>query len=82
MIFLTKATVSKYESGSHDIPASVIAELTQVLKTTSDYLLLGRGGDEAAEDECIQILMKIKDPALKNLALMQLECIAALEEES
>ena len=48
---------------------------------TTGYLLLGREDAYDQTDELIRIICRIKDPAHKRLAVKQLECIAAMEEE-
>lgn len=80
MMYTTKVTLCRYEKDIHDIPSSVIIELARILETTPDYLLLGEKKIMDTEDECMKIVSRIKDPALKILAVRQLECIAAMEE--
>ncbi len=81
MLFIVKTTVSRYERDEYDISAGMIVEISKALNTTPNYLLLGREDAYDQTDEFIRIICRIKDPAHKRLAVMQLECIAAMEEE-
>ena len=79
ILYMKKSTISKYEKDSRDIPASTIICLSEALETSPNYLLLGSDGT-VKEDEwvesVIQVLKKIIEPRLRDLALEQLKCIA------
>ena len=81
MMFLAKTTVSRYERDEYDISAGMIVKISKALNTTPNYLLLGREDAYDQTDELIRIICRIKDPAHKRLAVKQLECIVAMEEE-
>ena len=79
LLYVKKATISKYENGYNDIPASVIVALAKALETTPNYLLLGQSEGELADtwiEDMLLVMKKITEPAYKDLALKQLKCIA------
>ena len=82
ILYLTKTTVSRYERDEYDISARMIADMSKVLNTTPNYLLLGNDSEEDKSDEIIRIISGIKDPALRKLAVKQLECIADMEKRT
>ena len=76
MLYMKKTTICRYEKDEHDIPASVVVELAKALQTTPNYLLMGESDENSWEEDVIRILDQIKDPAMRKLAIQQLQCIA------
>ena len=76
MLYMKKTTICRYEKDEHDIPSSVIVELAKALQTTPNYLLMGESHEDSREEDVIWILDWIKDPAMRKLAIRQLQCIA------
>ncbi|MDD6195954.1 helix-turn-helix domain-containing protein [[Clostridium] aminophilum] len=76
MLYMKKTTICRYEKDEHDIPSSVIVELARALQTTPNYLLMGESHEDSWEEDVIRILDWIKDPAMRKLAIRQLQCIA------
>ena len=76
MLYMKKTTICRYEKDEHDIPASVIVELAKALQTTPNYLLMGESDEDSWEEDMIHILVRITDPAMRKLAMQQLQCIA------
>lgn len=78
-IILFKETISKYENGYNDIPATMIVALADALGTTPNYLLLGQPEGAATDawiEDMLLIMNKISEPVYRDLALKQLKCIA------
>ena len=76
MLYMKKTTICRYEKDEHDIPASVIVELAKALQTTPNYLLMGESDENSWEEDMIRIMERITDPAMRKLAIQQLQCIA------
>lgn len=76
LLYMKKTTICKYEKDLHDIPASVITELSRVLRTSPNYLLLGEVQEEGWMEEMIELMESIKSPEMRRLAMKQLKCIA------
>ena len=76
MLYMKKSTICKYEKDEHDIPSSVLVELARALHTTPNYLLLGDIEEEDWMDDMIQILEKIKDKSLQEIAIKQMSILA------
>ncbi|MDT3844784.1 MAG: helix-turn-helix domain-containing protein [Bacillota bacterium] len=76
MLYMKKTTICRYEKDEHDIPSSVIVELAKALQTTPNYLLMGEDQEDSWEEDVIRILDRIKDSAMRKLAISQLQCIA------
>lgn len=76
MLYMKKTTICRYEKDEHDIPSSIIVDLAKALQTTSNYLLIGESHEDSWEEDVIRILDWIKDPAMRMLAIRQLQCIA------
>ena len=76
MLYMKKTTICRYEKDEHDIPASVIVELSKALQTTPNYLLMGESDENSWEEDMMHILDRITDPAMRKLAMRQLQCIA------
>ena len=79
MLYMKKTTICKYEKNQHDIPSSVIVELSKALHTTPNYLLLGDIGEDDWMDDMIQMLEKIKKPEYRELAKKQLAILIEME---
>ena len=81
LLYVKKATISKYENGYNDIPATMIVALADALGTTPNYLLLGRPEGAATDawiEDMLQVMKKITEPIYRDLALKQLKCIAEI----
>ncbi len=79
LLYVKKATISKYENGYNDIPATMIVALADALGTTPNYLLLGQPEGAATHawiEDMLLIMNKISEPVYRDLALKQLKCIA------
>lgn len=76
MLYMKKTTICRYEKNEHDIPASVVVELAKALQTTPNYLLMGESDENSWEEDMIRILERITNPAMRRLAMQQLQCIA------
>ena len=69
MLFVKKATISKYEKDQRDIPVSVLVRMADILQISPDYLI--RGNFDWIED-IKQVLIHISDPKLQKVAKMQM----------
>lgn len=84
-MYVTKGTISLYESDSVDIKCSVLSELATILNTTPNYLLWGneKGINLAAlEPDTASLIMlfeNIKDEKIKRLILAQIEVATNVE---
>lgn len=74
-LFMQKSTICKYETNQHDIPAQVIVVLAKELDTTPNYLLLGE-----TSDLLTATIERIKSDKLRELALLQIQCILRFDE--
>ena len=73
-----KSTISLYENDKIDIKSSVLIELARVLGCTAGYLLEGENTD-CVDAELLNILSKIKNPKIKEIAMKQLEALTMIE---
>ena len=72
-----KATISAYENNRIDIKSSIVLEIAKALGCTGSYLLEGKQeGDVDAR--IIEILVKLKNDQVKEIALRQLQALALL----
>ena len=72
-----KATISAYENDRIDIKSSIVLEIAKALGCTGSYLLEGKQeGDVDAR--IIEILVKLKNDQVKEIALRQLQALALL----
>ena len=72
-----KATISAYENDRIDIKSSIVLEIANALGCTGSYLLEGKQeGDVDAR--IIEILVKLKNDQVKEIALRQLQALALL----
>ncbi len=72
-----KATISAYENDRIDIKSSIVLEIAKALGCTGLYLLEGKQeGDVDAR--IIEILVKLKNDQVKEIALRQLQALALL----
>ncbi len=78
VLYMKKNTICRYERNEHDIPSSNIVALAEALNTTPDYLLLGKTEEDPWTKEAMWVLNGIKDPAMRELALKQIRCIAGI----
>ena len=79
MLYMKKSTICKYEKDEHDIPSSVLVDLTKALHTTPNYLLLGDIEEDDWVDDMIQIMEKIRRPEYRALAKKQMELLAEMK---
>lgn len=73
MMYLKKATISKYEKDQRDIPTSVLVRMADILMVTPNYLI---NGSNDWIDEMKQILIHIKEPELQKVAKLQMLALA------
>lgn len=78
LLYMKKSTICKYENDQHDIPSSIIVELSKMLNTTPNYLLCGNESEEYWVEEMVRLFGRIKEPKYKELAKKQLELIASM----
>ncbi len=81
ILYMKKATISKYENDRNDIPSSVIVSLSETLETSPNYLLLGSTEADCEDtwiEDMLQVMKKITEPIYRDLALKQLKCIAGI----
>ena len=72
-----KATILAYENDRIDIKSSIVLEIAKALGCTGSYLLEGKQeGDVDAR--IIEILVKLKNDQVKEIALRQLQALALL----
>ena len=72
-----KATISAYENDRIDIKSSIVLEIAKALGCTGSYLFEGKQeGDVDAR--IIEILVKLKNDQVKEIALRQLQALALL----
>ena len=71
-----KSTISTYENDRVDIKSSVIVELSNLLETTSNYLL-GTGEYDTGILEILGVLKKMS-PGLKKVALEQIKVLSSV----
>ena len=72
-----KATISAYENDRIDIKSSIVLEIAKALGCTGSYLLEGKQeGDVDAR--IIEILVKLKNDQVKEIALRQLQALALM----
>ena len=72
-----KATISAYENDRNDIKSSIVLEIAKALGCTGSYLLEGKQeGDVDAR--IIEILVKLRNDRVKEIALRQLQALALL----
>ena len=72
-----KATISAYENDRIDIKSSIVLEIAKALGCTGSYLLEGKQeGDVDAR--IIEILVKLKNDQVKEIALRRLQALALL----
>ena len=69
---MKKTTICNYEKDLHDIPSSVLVELSKALHTSPNYLLLGDVEADDWLDDMIQMLEKIKRPEHRELVKKQI----------
>lgn len=67
-----------YENDKIDIKSSVLIELSRVLGCTAGYLPEGENTD-CVDAELLNILSKIKNPKIKEIAMKQLEALTLIE---
>lgn len=78
VMFTDKSTISLYENDKIDIKSSVLIELARALGCTAGYLLEGENTD-CVDAELLNILSKIKNPKIKEIAMKQLEALTMIE---
>lgn len=75
-----KSLISQYENDKVDIKGNVIVEMTELLGTTTGYLLNGEiecDLDEK-EKEMFELLAMLKNPEMKKVALAQVRVLVKL----
>ena len=75
-----KATISAYENDRIDIKSSIVLEIAKALGCTGSYLLEGKQeGDVDAR--IIEILVKLKNDQVKEIALKQIQVLTEIETD-
>lgn len=72
-----KATISAYENDRIDIKSSIVLEIAKALGCTGSYLLEGKQESDV-DARIIEILVKLKNDQVKEIALRQLQALALL----
>lgn len=76
MLYIKKETIYKYEKDLRDMPSSVLAEMSKILKVSPEYLLFGFDDDDKWIEDMIYILLQIKDCSLRDIAKSQMKALA------
>jgi len=58
------------------MPSSILAQMAKLLQVSPNYLLCGDNSDDVWLDEMMHILLHIKEPALRNIARLQMKALA------
>lgn len=80
MLYIKRETVYKYEKDLRDMPSSVLAEMSRIMKVSPGYLLLGCEADDKWIDDMLYILLQIKDGALRDIAKAQMKVLAGMHD--
>ena len=72
-----KSTVSMYENDKVDIKGSILIEISRVLDTSVNYLLVQEEYDEDLM-EIITVYKSLKDSKIKGIALEQMKILATM----
>ena len=79
LLIIKQNTLSKYESGDHDVPTDVLSMAAKLLNTTPSYLVWGSAEEEGWLSELKIIAGNIKNPAIREAALKQMLALAQMD---
>lgn len=81
LLMIKQNTLSKYESGDHDVPTDVLSMVAKLLNTTPSYLVWGSAEEEGWLSELNIIAGSIKNPAIREAALKQMLALAQMDAQ-
>ena len=81
LLMIKQNTLSKYESGDHDVPTDVLSMAAKLLNTTLSYLVWGNNEEEGWLSELKIIAGGIKNPAIREAALKQMLALAQMDAQ-
>ncbi len=81
VLFITQATLSKYENDSSEIPSGALLNISKALNTTPNYLLLGEDEEDDFICDLINAGRRLRSSFAKKVAINQIKALGDTENE-